>query len=201
MTTCDALDALLQERLIDSATLQNRLLPFQPAPGTDGYSSDDEGDAVTRALSDHIEQELYISRAYKGGDVQGVSAASIGGQPSLRTTSTTATFYSVLSAIRVPMAESELPVFLAGLEDEQSISDRAGVFTARDWTGEKFDHSLEAGKSVLRAESLEDAGTQLPLWGPSHNSDDDPNSPWARKVVLCLGQSRFTSRSHDHYSN
>jgi hypothetical protein len=29
--------------------------------------------------------------------------------------------------------------------------------------------------------------TVYPLWGKRHNSDDSPDSPWTRKVILSLG--------------
>lgn len=199
--TCDALDALLQERMVNNSALRQRLLPLPTDSSDEPLSSDYDTlnglpDPAARALNDRIKRELYISRAYGGHSDNSASATSTDGHPSLRTTTTADTLYSILSALRVPVAESELSACLPESEHESAAMDRVSLDLASDWhvDGLKTDRRGAGNPTAPGGRGSEvsaDAEASLPLWGAPSNSDSAAGSPWARKIILSLGQSRI----------
>ena len=188
---CNDLSNLLEERFAHSPALRDRLAPLQDNQKTttsgitcipnDCQPPQSGQRSATSELNHQIERELHRSRAYTGYRDQGAYGSSINEQGSLRTTTTADTFYSVLSAIRVPVAESELAACRPDSENH-SLAGEGTRHPGDDWG--LLDNIAGDVETVI-PDCVRDSSR--PIWAQRLNFDSMNESPWARKVVLTLG--------------
>lgn len=185
-TTCERLDSILRDRFDSSRPLQERILALsgEQASGSGGGGRSTDASATLREQSNtgnldkQIEDALLRSKAYGTRPPQSHRESKLSNRWSMLTTSTNDTFYSALSSIRVPVAESEVTlcrIEVEGLDGAHLVA--------------KSDNDPAAPDKHV-PQSTYQRDTRQSSRPSSRKSEPVTKSIWARKSVLTLGLSR-----------